>query len=54
MKFTKKEKEIFSKMGKVGGKIGGKKTAERGKEYYSEIGKKGANVKRLKREFGCP
>jgi len=52
MKFTEQEKKVFSKMGKKGGKIGGKKTAERGKEYFSMIGKKGANVKRLKREYG--
>jgi len=52
MEFTKQEKKVFSKMGKKGGKIGGKKTAKRGFEYYSMIGKKGANVKRLRKEYG--
>jgi general stress protein YciG len=42
-------KQFLSENGKKGGLIGGAKTAEKGFDYYSSIGKKGAEAKRVKR-----
>lgn len=38
--------EHFASIGKLGGRV----TKKRGKEYYSEIGKKGALARKAKRE----
>ena len=47
MEFTDNEKKVFSKMGKLGGTIGGNKTKKKyGKKYYSKIGKMGGRPKK--------